>query len=57
MNKFFVVISSLCYRLMTIEDAIGYVASDELIEVVPKNPVRLRKKINNASQRKRAAVA
>ncbi|KAJ4840946.1 hypothetical protein Tsubulata_023075 [Turnera subulata] len=38
-------------RLMTIEDAIGYVASDELIEVTPK-AVRLRKRYLDVNKRK-----
>ncbi|KAJ6795232.1 putative GTP-binding protein TypA/BipA-like protein [Iris pallida] len=38
-------------RLMTLEEAIGYVASDELIEVTPK-AVRLRKRYLDATKRK-----
>lgn len=38
-------------RLMTLEEAIGYVASDELIEVTPKS-VRLRKRYLDATKRK-----
>ncbi|KAK1269461.1 hypothetical protein QJS04_geneDACA008247 [Acorus gramineus] len=38
-------------RLMTLEEAIGYVASDELIEVTPKS-VRLRKRYLDANKRK-----
>ncbi|WVZ03120.1 hypothetical protein V8G54_023926 [Vigna mungo] len=38
-------------RLMTLEEAIGYVASDELIEVTPK-AIRLRKKYLDVSKRK-----
>ncbi|KAL5730593.1 hypothetical protein ACHQM5_003396 [Ranunculus cassubicifolius] len=38
-------------RLMTLEEAIGYVASDELIEVTPK-VIRLRKKYLDANKRK-----
>jgi len=38
---------------MSLEHAIEYVAADEFIEVTPKN-LRLRKKILNATQRKRA---
>ncbi|XP_057460490.1 uncharacterized protein LOC130750990 [Actinidia eriantha] len=38
-------------RLMTLEEAIGYVASDELIEVTPKS-IRLRKKYLEANKRK-----
>ncbi|KAF6158459.1 hypothetical protein GIB67_022056 [Kingdonia uniflora] len=41
-------------RLMTLEEAIGYVASDELIEVTPKF-IRLRKKYMDASKRKTMA--
>ena len=39
---------------MSLEQAIEYIAADEYIEVTPKN-LRLRKKILNATQRKRAA--
>ncbi|PIA35053.1 hypothetical protein AQUCO_03600006v1 [Aquilegia coerulea] len=38
-------------RLMTLEEAIGYVASDELIEVTPKS-IRLRKRYLDANKRK-----
>lgn len=38
-------------RLMTLEEAIGYVASDELIEVTPK-AIRLRKRYLDVSKRK-----
>ncbi len=38
---------------MSLEHAIEYIASDEYVEVTPKN-LRLRKKILNATQRKRA---
>lgn len=38
-------------RLMTLEEAIGYVASDELIEVTPK-AIRLRKKYLDVNKRK-----
>ncbi|CAD5165542.1 unnamed protein product [Musa acuminata subsp. malaccensis] len=38
-------------RLMSLEEAIGYVASDELIEVTPK-AVRLRKRYLDANKRK-----
>nr|XP_011466940.1 PREDICTED: translation factor GUF1 homolog, organellar chromatophore [Fragaria vesca subsp. vesca] len=38
-------------RLMTLEEAIGYVASDELIEVTPKF-IRLRKKYLDVNKRK-----
>ncbi|KAL5570968.1 hypothetical protein UlMin_020565 [Ulmus minor] len=38
-------------RLLTLEEAIGYVASDELIEVTPKT-IRLRKKYLDVNKRK-----
>ncbi|XP_078151647.1 elongation factor family protein isoform X1 [Carex rostrata] len=38
-------------RLMTLEEAIGYVASDELIEVTPKT-IRLRKRYLDGNKRK-----
>ncbi|AEC08486.1 elongation factor family protein [Arabidopsis thaliana] len=38
-------------RLMTLEEAIGYVASDELIEVTPKT-IRLRKRCLDVNKRK-----
>ncbi|KAF5481378.1 hypothetical protein F2P56_002035 [Juglans regia] len=38
-------------RLMTLEEAIGYVASDELIEVTPKS-IRLRKRYLDVGKRK-----
>ncbi|GLT71873.1 hypothetical protein SLA2020_438600 [Shorea laevis] len=38
-------------RLMSLEEAIGYVASDELIEVTPK-VIRLRKKYLDVNKRK-----
>lgn len=38
-------------RLMTLEEAIGYVASDELIEVTPK-AIRLRKRYLDVNKRK-----
>ncbi|KAI3837384.1 hypothetical protein MKX03_008488 [Papaver bracteatum] len=38
-------------RLMTLEEAIGYVAADELIEVTPK-AIRLRKRYLDANKRK-----
>lgn len=43
-------------RLMTLEDAIGYVAADELIEVTPTK-LRLRKALLSASERKSAGRA
>ncbi|EFJ15282.1 hypothetical protein SELMODRAFT_180460 [Selaginella moellendorffii] len=41
-------------RLVTLEEAIGYVAADELIEVTPK-AIRLRKKYLDSTKRKAAA--
>jgi GTP-binding protein len=41
-------------KQMTLEEAIGYVADDELIEVTPAK-VRLRKQVLDAGQRKQAA--
>ncbi|GAB2262989.1 hypothetical protein Droror1_Dr00003986 [Drosera rotundifolia] len=38
-------------RIMTLEEAIGYVASDELIEVTPKS-IRLRKRYLDVNKRK-----
>jgi len=43
-------------RLMTLEDAMGYIADDELIEVTPKS-LRLRKRLLNANDRKKASRA
>ena len=43
-------------RQMTLEDALGYIADDELIEVTPKS-LRLRKRFLNASDRKKASRA
>jgi GTP-binding protein len=43
-------------RRMTLEDALGYIADDELIEVTPKS-LRLRKRLLNASDRKKASRA
>lgn len=46
-------------RQFTLEDAIGYISGDELIEVTPKS-IRLRKRMLDSSQRKsqkRKAVA
>jgi GTP-binding protein len=43
-------------RKMTLEDAMGYIADDELIEVTPKS-LRLRKRLLNASDRKKASRA
>jgi len=41
-------------RKMTLEDALGYIADDELIEVTPK-AFRLRKRLLGASDRKKAS--
>ena len=41
------------YRLLALEDAIGYVAADELIEVTP-GQIRLRKLILDGSARRTA---
>ncbi len=41
---------------MSLERAIEYIAADEYVEATPKN-LRLRKKILNATQRKRAGIA
>lgn len=40
-------------KLMTLEEAIGYIDDDELVEVTPIN-IRIRKKILDSSKRKRA---
>ena len=39
---------------MSLERSLEYIAADENVEATPKN-LRLRKKILNATQRKRAA--
>ena len=41
-------------RQMTLEDAMGYIADDELIEVTPKS-LRLRKRLLRANDRKKAS--
>jgi GTP-binding protein len=41
-------------RRMSLEDALGYIADDELIEVTPK-AFRLRKRLLSASDRKKAS--
>ena len=41
---------------MSLERALEYIARDEYVEATPKN-LRLRKKILNATQRKRAAMS
>ncbi len=43
-------------RQMTLEDALGYIADDELIEVTPRS-IRLRKRLLNPSDRKKASRA
>ena len=43
-------------REIGLEDALGYIADDELIEVTPKS-VRLRKRLLSASDRKKASRA
>ena len=42
-------------RTFTLEEALQYIMGDELVEVTPKN-VRMRKRILNATERKKAAV-
>ena len=39
-------------KIMSLEEAIEFIADDELIEVTPKN-IRLRKRILNANDRVR----
>jgi len=41
---------------MSLERSLEYLAADEYVEATPKN-LRLRKKILNAVQRKRAAMS
>ena len=41
-------------RRMTLEQAIAYIEDDELVEVTPKS-IRLRKKVLNPNERKRAS--
>lgn len=41
-------------RIMTLEEAISYIADDELLEVTPKN-IRLRKRYLDSNDRKRAS--
>jgi GTP-binding protein len=43
-------------RLLTLEQAITYIADDELVEVTPKT-IRLRKRFLNPNDRKRAEKA
>ena len=42
-------------RTFTLEEALEYIMDDELVEVTPKS-VRMRKRILNATERKKAAV-
>ena len=41
-------------RVMTLEDALGYIADDELIEVTPRS-LRLRKRTTEAASRQTSA--
>jgi GTP-binding protein len=43
-------------QIMTLEQAIAYIADDELVEVTPKS-IRLRKRLLDPNERKRAARA
>jgi GTP-binding protein len=43
-------------RQFSLEQGMEYIGEDELLEITPKN-IRMRKKILNASQRKRADIA
>jgi GTP-binding protein len=43
-------------RKMTLEDALSYIADDELVELTPQS-IRLRKRLLNASDRKKASRA
>ncbi|MFW5896778.1 MAG: translational GTPase TypA, partial [Bacillota bacterium] len=40
-------------RMLSLEEAIGYIAEDELVEITPKN-IRLRKRLLEKTQRDRA---
>ena len=42
-------------RVFSLEEALEYIADDELVEITPKN-IRLRKRLLNATDRKKAAV-
>ena len=42
-------------RTLSLEEALEYIADDELVEITPKN-IRLRKRLLNATDRKKAAV-
>jgi GTP-binding protein len=43
-------------RILTLEQSMSYIKDDELVEVTPKS-IRLRKKLLDANERKRAARA
>jgi GTP-binding protein len=43
-------------RRLTLEDALSYIADDELVELTPRS-IRLRKRLLNASDRKKASRA
>jgi len=43
-------------QLMSLEQAIAYIADDELVEVTPKS-IRLRKRLLDPNDRKRAGRA
>ena len=40
-------------RTFSLEEALEYIADDELVEITPKN-IRLRKRLLNATDRKKA---
>ena len=42
-------------RTFSLEEALEYIADDELVEITPKN-IRMRKRLLNATDRKKAAV-
>ena len=42
-------------RVFSLEEALEYIADDELVEITPKN-IRLRKRLLNAIDRKKAAA-
>ena len=43
-------------QIMTLEQAIAYIADDELVEVTPKS-LRLRKRLRDPNDRRRAGRA
>jgi GTP-binding protein len=43
-------------RLFTLEQALEYIGDDELVEITPES-IRMRKKLLNEGERKRAARA